>query len=79
MEYSALLPLVWLSPLCLPLTWQLGSLLWGRTKGALCVVALVLPFFGLTVLIALWIVARARLKEQGVANAGIVPPASPAG
>src|SRR5439155_6285663 len=28
MEYSALLPLVWLSPLCLPLTWQLGSLLW---------------------------------------------------
>jgi hypothetical protein len=79
MEYSALFPLAWLSPLSLPLTWQMGSLLWGRRIGALCVVALLVPFFNLTVLVVLWIVARARLKEQGVANAGLVPPASPAG
>jgi hypothetical protein len=64
-EYAALFPQVWLIPTSLPLVWQLGSLLWSRTAGALCVAAF--PFFNVTVVVALWIVARARLKEQGLA------------
>jgi hypothetical protein len=73
---ALVLPLVWLSPSLLPVTWHLANLLWGRAAAALTVLSFCVPCLNLAALLFVAIRAREYLNEKGLANAGIVPPAA---